>query len=76
MAVTSRERRHFQLVGEAMAAKKDEQRRDALCSTAAERVVLGFRLGAQPNSAASDAALDERADAQIGLAIRGRALRR
>lgn len=75
MAVTSRDRRHFQLVGEAMAAKKAEQRRDALSSTPAERVALGFRLGARTKPDATDAALDERAEAQIGLAVRGRALR-
>ncbi len=76
MAVTEHDRRHFQLVGEIMAAKKDEQRREALRSTAAERVALGFQLGARAQNDAIDTALDERADAQIGLAKRGRALRR
>lgn len=76
MALTDHDHRHFQLVGEIMAAKKDDQRREALRSTPAERVALGFQLGARKQNDAIDAALDERADAQIGLAKRGRFLRR
>jgi hypothetical protein len=76
MAVTERDRRHFKLVGETMAAKKDEQRREALRTTPAERVALGFLLGARQQDGAIEPALDARADAQAGLAERGRRLRR
>jgi hypothetical protein len=75
MAVTAADRRHFELIAVAMAAEKAAQRLEALDSTPAERVALGFQLGAVPRSDAIEAALDERAQGQLGLARRGRALR-
>jgi hypothetical protein len=76
MEVSEQDRRHFAAIAEAMAAEKDEQRREALRTTAAERVLTGFLLGAVPRTTAIEAALDERAAAQIGLARRRAALRR
>lgn len=73
MSVSIRDREHFSLIAAAMAAEKDEQRRDALETSVAERVAVGFRLGAGPRDAACEAALDKRAAEQIGLAERGRA---
>jgi hypothetical protein len=73
MAVVERERRHFAAVAEAMGAEKHEQRLEALVTTPAERVAIGFLLGAACYDSAFDDALDERAAAQIGLARRRRA---
>ena len=69
MAVSEQDRRHFAMVGEAMAAKRHEQRLDALRTPSAQRIAVGFLHGAVPRSAAIEAALDERASAQIGLGI-------
>lgn len=76
MGVSEQDRRHFAAIAEAMAAEKDEQRREVLSTTAAERVRTGFLLGAVPRTAAIEAALDERAAEQIGLARRRDALKR
>lgn len=70
MSVSNRDRQHFALVAEVMAEVKDEQRRDALATTAGERVRIGFLLAALPRAAASEVLLDERAAGQIGLAER------
>jgi hypothetical protein len=75
MAVSARDRRHFAVIAEAMAAEKDEQRAQALSTTAAERIAVGFVLGAVPRHDATEEALDERALGQIGLARRRLALR-
>jgi hypothetical protein len=72
MPVSARERLHFALIGEAMADEKRAQRRDALASTPAERIAVGFRLAAVPRDAASEALLDARAAGQLGLAARRR----
>jgi hypothetical protein len=76
MAVSEQDRRHFAIIAGAMATEKEEQRREALHTTAAERVATGFLLGAVPRSRAIEAALDERAAGQIGLAKRWRERRR
>ncbi len=70
MPASEADRRHFALIAATMADEKAEQRREALQTSMAERVALGFRLGAGPHSAACEAALDARAAAQIGLAQR------
>jgi hypothetical protein len=75
MAVSERDRRHFAVIAEAMAVEKAEQRAQALRTTAAERIAVGFVLGAVPRDDATEQALDERAVGQIGLARRRLALR-
>jgi len=76
MGVSEQDRRHFATIATVMGAEKDEQRREVLRTTAAERVLTGFLLGAVPRTPAIEAALDERAAGQIGLARRRDALRR
>lgn len=70
MPASASDRRHFALIATTMADEKAEQRREALQTSMAERVALGFRLGAGSRSAACEEALDARAAAQIGLAQR------
>ena len=70
MAVTLRQRAHFEAIAEAMRREKDEQRLSARRSTAAERIEIGYRLGMVPTSRAIEEALHERALGQIGLAQR------
>jgi len=65
--------RHFAAIAEAMAGEKRAQRAEVLRTTPAERVALGFVLGAVPLDAASQRMLDERAAGQLGLAQRRRA---
>jgi hypothetical protein len=68
MAANRRDRSHFALIAAAMKAEKEEQRREALQSTARERIAAGILLGAVLGDAAVAEALDRRAAAQIGLA--------
>lgn len=65
-----RAREHFRVIGAAMAAKKEDQRRDALRTSAAERVAAGILIGHVPIDEATARSLDERALGQIGLARR------
>jgi hypothetical protein len=76
MAVGERERRHFAVIAAAMAEEKEEQRHEVSATTAAERVRTGFLLGAVPRTPAIETALDDRAEAQIGLAHAARRLKR
>ncbi len=74
MSKARADRDRFARIGAAMAEKKSEQRRDALRTTAAERVASGFLLGAGPRTPGVARALDRRAEQQIGLAEAGRRL--
>lgn len=56
------------MIAAEMEAEKAEQRLEVLQSTARERIEIGFLLGAGPRDEATERALDERADGQIGLA--------
>ena len=76
MPVSEHERRHFALIAAAMAEEKDEQIRDALQTTPAARVLTGFLLGAVPRPRGVAAALNDRAEGQIGLAQAAQRLRR
>jgi hypothetical protein len=75
MAVSERDRRHFDAIAQAMAMEKAEQRADALRTTIAERIATGFLLAAVPCDEATELALEQRALGQIGLARRGLAHR-
>ena len=68
MAVRRRDRSHFELIGEEMRAEKEEQRRETLVGSLADRIETGLLLGAFPRDAATEEALDRRADEQIELA--------
>jgi hypothetical protein len=68
------DRDRFARIGAAMADKKADQRRDALRTTAAERVAAGFLLGAGPRTPGVERALDRRAEQQSGLAEAARRL--
>jgi hypothetical protein len=70
MAVAERDRRHFAVIAEAMAAEKAGQRAETLQTTAVERMRIGMLLGVELRDAVIEQALDERARAQIGLARR------
>jgi hypothetical protein len=74
MGVSQHDRDHFAVIAETMAEEKNAQRAGVLRTTVAERIAVGFRLGAVPRTPAIDAALDERAAQQIGLARRRDAL--
>lgn len=76
MAASDRERRHFAVIAATMAEEKAEQRREAASTSVAVRVRSGILLGVAPRTAAIERALDDRADAQIGLARAGRRQRR
>jgi hypothetical protein len=76
MGASQRDRRHFEAIAEAMQAKAEEERSEVLETTVAERIALGFILGAGARDEATERALDERAQDQIGLARRRLALRR
>jgi len=74
MPVDPAARRHFDAVARAMDDENDAERRQALETSALERVATGFRLGAFPLDEAQERALDERTRGQIGLAQRRLAL--
>lgn len=75
MVQDASDRGHFAAIAKAMEMKAEGERREALETTVEERVCLGFLLGAGPRDEATQRALDQRAEAQIGLARRRLALR-
>jgi hypothetical protein len=75
MAVSERDRPHFDAIARTVAMQKAEQRAEALRTTIAERIATGFVLGAVPCDEATELAREQRALGQIGLALRGLAHR-
>lgn len=75
--VTARDRAHFATIARAKAEEKREQIERAARETTAEGIRTGLELAMRSVwSSAAQQLEDERADAQIELARRGRQLRR
>jgi len=75
MAVTERERRHFERIAEAKRSEQEERMREAAREPVMKRIIEGLELGElAPTDAATEAMLDERALGQANLAARARRL--
>ncbi len=75
MAVTERERRHFERIAAAKRSEHEDRMREAAREPVMKRIIEGLELGElAPNDAATEAMLDERALGQANLAARARRL--
>ena len=72
---SARDRRHFEAIAAGEARAEEDRIEQALRTPAGERMLTGFRLGAEaPWTAAHLAELDARSDGQMELARRRIAL--
>jgi hypothetical protein len=76
MAATRTEVAHFEAIGRAIAAEKRRDYAEAIRTSPAERIQVGFLLGDLPRSEAIEAMIEADAVGQIGFAIARRRLAR